>query len=134
MALCQTDITETKNLLRGLHVIFWQHKSSSNTSMQNINHRNTVQGQMNTSNNDSRTSLLSTSLALQGDDNMISDLNRFKVIISICTLFSIMVDVLHQIYNDDETIEEEGSMIGSQSVLSLRSAQDETIPLVSTLK
>ena len=89
---------------------------------------------MNTSNNDSRTSLLSTSLALQGDDNMISDLNRFKVIISICTLFSIIVDVLHQIYKDDETIEEEGSMIGSQSVLSLRSAQDETIPLVSALK
>lgn len=50
---------------------------------------------MNTSNNDSRTSLLSTALALQGDDNMISDLNRFKVIISICSLFSTIVDVLH---------------------------------------
>ena len=133
MQTCQTDIMETKNLLRGLHMLFWQHKSSQSLAHNTSNHRNTVNGKPNISSDDSRQSLLSTSLALQGEDTVISDLSRFKVIISICTLFSAIVDALHQVYNDDETIEEEASLY-SQSALSARSAQEDPVTIVSSFK
>ena len=59
-------------MLKGLHSLFWQQKP--------------VQ-LMHSSVDESKSSLFSTTLALQGEDNMISDLNRFQAIISICNLF-----------------------------------------------